>query len=168
MRTVRLVEAAVLLFVALAASPFAIGADTPRDGARQQSRIVVPENARAIYESWGFAPAVVARDGTVYVSGAVVRLEGEGSYEERYAAGFKKTIRRIEEVLMAAGASLDDVLDITSYHTDLARQLQAAVKARKEVMRPPHPAWTAVGTTALATPDGVTEIRVIARIPAAK
>ena len=31
-----------------------------------------------------------------------------------------------------------------------------------EVMNEPHPAWTAVGTTALAIPDGVTEIKVIA------
>jgi enamine deaminase RidA (YjgF/YER057c/UK114 family) len=168
MRPVRLARASVVLFAVLAAAPSAPGEDKPREGARQQSRIVVPESTRAIYESWGFAPAVVARDGTIYVSGAVVRLDGEGSYEERYAAGFKKAIRRIEEVLAAAGASLDDVLDITSYHTDLARQLQAAVKARKEVMPPPHPAWTAVGTTALAVPDGVTEIRVIAKLPAAK
>jgi len=57
------------------------------------------------------------------------------------------------------------VIEITSYHTDLARQLDTAVKARKEVMRPPHPAWTAVGTTALAVPDGVTEVRVTAKLP---
>jgi hypothetical protein len=35
-----------------------------------------------------------------------------------------------------------------------------------EVMCPPHPSWTAVGTTALAAPDGVTEIRVVAKLPA--
>jgi enamine deaminase RidA (YjgF/YER057c/UK114 family) len=58
------------------------------------------------------------------------------------------------------------VIDITSYHTDLARQIESAVKARMEVMRPPHPSWTAVGTTALAAPDGVTEIRVVAKLPA--
>lgn len=165
MRSFRLVIASAVL---LTSAPSVPADDKAREGARQQSRVVVPENLRAIYESWGFAPAVVARDGTIYVSGAVVRLQGEGTYEERYAAGFKKTIARIGEVLAAAGASLDDVLDITSYHTDLARQLQTAVQARKEVMRPPHPAWTAVGTTALATPDGVTEIRVIAKLPAAR
>ena len=166
MRAVQFVSAPIMLFATLAATPAALGDDKPRDGARQQSRIVVPDDSRAEYESWGFAPAVVSRDGTVYVSGFIVRLEGNGSYQERYAAGFKKTIRRIGELLQAAGASLDDVLDITTYHTDLARQLEIAVKARMEVMRPPHPAWTAVGTTALAAPDGVTEIRVIAKLPA--
>jgi len=143
--------------------------DKPRDGARQQARVIIPtDRARSLYDSWGFAPAIVARDGTIYVSGVIVRLDGEGSYEARYAAGFKKAIGRIEETLKAAGATLDDVLDITSYHVDLARQIEPAVKARMEVMRPPHPSWTAVGTTALAAPEGVTEIRVIARLPAQK
>jgi len=43
--------------------------DKPRDGARQQSRIIVPnDRAKSIYDTWGFAPAIVARDGTIYVS----------------------------------------------------------------------------------------------------
>jgi enamine deaminase RidA (YjgF/YER057c/UK114 family) len=140
--------------------------DKPREGARQQSRVVVPDRDKHAYESWGYAPVIVTRDGTLYVSGQIVKLEGEGTYQARYAAGFKKTIARIGETLAAAGASLDDIVDITSYHTDLARQLETAVKARMEVMRPPHPSWTAIGTTALAGPDGVTEIRVVAKLPA--
>jgi hypothetical protein len=32
----------------------------------------------------------------------------------------------------------------------------------QKAMSPPHPAWAAVGTTALATADGVTEIKVVA------
>jgi enamine deaminase RidA (YjgF/YER057c/UK114 family) len=159
---------AVLAGVAVLAAPGARPQDKPRDGARQQSRVIVPDKYRSLYESWGFAPAIVTRDGTIYVSGVVSRLEGEGTYEARYAAGLKKAIQRIEELLAVAGATLDDVIDITSYHTDLARQLETAVKARKEVMRPPHPSWTAVGTTALASPDGVTEVRVIAKLPAPK
>lgn len=64
--------------------------------------------------------------------------------------------------MQMAAASLDDVIEIASFHTDLQRQLEVAVKARMEIMSPPHPAWTAVGTTALATPDGVTESKVVA------
>ena len=58
-----------------------------------------------------------------------------------------------------------DVVDITTYHTDIARQLDTAIEVRKKKMNPPHPAWTAIGTTALAVPDGQTEIRVIAKLP---
>lgn len=131
------------------------------EGGRQKAEIIIPEEARSSYENWGYAPAVKVGD-TIYVSGVVSILEGEGSYEERYARGFKTALDWIEKVLNEAGASLDDVVDITSFHTDLQRQLEVAVKVRMEVMAPPHPAWTAVGTTALATPDGVTEIKVVA------
>ncbi len=131
------------------------------EGSRQSATIVVPEDARSSYENWGYAPAVKVGN-TLYVSGVVAYLEGEGSYEDRYARGFLTALRWIETVLAEGGASMDDVIDITSYHTDLQRQLQTAIKVRMENMSPPHPAWTAVGTTALASPDGVTEIKVVA------
>ena len=133
------------------------------DGARQRADIVVPEQWRSAYESWGYAPAVKI-DNIVYLSGVVISLRGEGSYEERYARGFKHALAEIEMVLKEAGASLDDVVKITTFHTDLQRQLQIAVKERMLQMKPPHPAWTAVGTTALATPFGVTEIEVVAHV----
>lgn len=131
------------------------------DGGRQKAEVFVPEEARWSYENWGYAPAIKVGN-TIYVSGVVSFLEGEGTYEERYARGFKTALDWIDKVLNEAGASLDDVVDITSFHTDLQRQLEVAVKARMEAMSPPHPAWTAVGTTALASPDGVTEIKVVA------
>ena len=131
------------------------------EGSRQKAEIIVPEEAKSSYETWGYAPAVKAGN-TIYVSGVVSFLEGEGSYEERYARGFKTALNWIGKVLNEGGASLDDVVDITSFHTDLQRQLDVAIKVRMEIMSPPHPAWTAVGTTALATPDGVTEIKVVA------
>jgi enamine deaminase RidA (YjgF/YER057c/UK114 family) len=146
-----------MALLALSVSAFA-------DGGRQTAEVIVPDSARLSYENWGYAPAVKVGN-TIYVSGVVSLLEGDGSYEERYARGFKTALAWIEEILNEAGASLDDVVEITSFHTDLQRQLETAVKARMEVMALPHPAWTAVGTTALATPDGVTEIKVIAYVP---
>ena len=134
------------------------------EGSRQKAEIIVPEEARSSYEDFGYAPAVKVGN-TIYVSGVVSRLEGEGTYEERYARGFKTALDWIEKILNEADANLDDVVDITSFHTDLQRQLGVAVNVRMETMSPPHPSWTAVGTTALATPDGVTEIKVIAYVP---
>ena len=133
------------------------------DGGRQKAQVIVPEDHKSSYENWGYAPAIRVGD-TIYVSGVIAGLAGEGSYEERYARGFRRALEHIDAVLHEAGASLDDVVDIMSFHTDLQRQLEVAVKVRMETMSPPHPAWTAVGTTALATPDGQTEIRVIARV----
>jgi enamine deaminase RidA (YjgF/YER057c/UK114 family) len=143
---------------------FAFSLPVFAEGGRQQAEVIVPEEAKESYETWGYAPAVKVGN-TIYVSGVVSVLEGEGTYEERYARGFKSALDWIEKVLNEAGASLDDVVDIRSFHTDLQRQLDVAVKVRMEAMSPPHPAWTAVGTTALASPDGVTEIKVVAYVP---
>lgn len=131
------------------------------EGGRQKADIIIPDNARSSYESWGYAPAVKIGN-TIYVSGVVSSLKGEGTYEERYARGVKQALEWIDEILHEAGASLDDVVDITSFHTDLQRQLQTAIEVRMKHMNMPHPTWTAVGTTALASPDGVTEIKVVA------
>ncbi|MDJ0911774.1 MAG: Rid family hydrolase [Woeseiaceae bacterium] len=154
MRRPRIVGA---MLGAMLALPLAVLAE----GSRQSAEIIVPDSHTWAYENWGFAAAVV-KDDVVYVSGVVTFLEGEGSYEERYARGFRSALVEIDNILSEAGASLDDVVDITTYHTDLARQIETAVAVRMEVMNEPHPAWTAVGTTALAVPDGVTEIKVIA------
>lgn len=131
------------------------------EGSRQNAEIIVPEQAKPYYEDSGYAPAIRVGN-TLYVSGIVISLRGDGSYEERYARGYREALAWIGEVLAAAGSSMDDVIDITTFHTDLQRQLDTAVEVNKEIMDLPHPAWTAVGTTALASPDGVTEIKVVA------
>ena len=133
------------------------------EGARQNAVIIVPERAQHTYDTWAFAPAVKI-DGVIYVSGVISVLEGEGTYEERYGRGFISALKRIENVLVEAGASMDDIVEFTTFHTDIARQLETAVQVRKENMNPPHPAWTAVGTSGLASPIGMTEIKVIAHV----
>ena len=133
------------------------------EGSRQRAEVIVPEENRSSYESWGYAPAVKVGD-VVYVSGVISFLEGEGTYAERYARGFETALGNIDAILREAGASLDDVIDITTFHIDLQRQIEAAVKIRMRIMNSPHPAWTAVGTTALGAPDGVTEIKVVAHL----
>ncbi len=134
------------------------------DGGRQKAEIIIPEGWRQTYDNWGFAPAVRTEDGTIYVSGVVASLRGEGSYEEQYAEGFRAALETIANILETGGASMDDVVQLMTFHTDLARQVDTAVRVRKEMMNPPHPAWTAVGTTALVPPLGVTEIQVVAKI----
>lgn len=134
-------------------------------GSRQEAQIFTPDDFRHIYDEWGFAPAIRLDNGTVYLSGVIVPLMGDGSYEERYVAGLRLTFARIDEILHLAGGSLDDIIEITSFHMDLPAQVTPMAMLRKELMNAPHPAWTAIGTTALAIPDGQTEIKIIAYIP---
>ena len=43
--------------------------------------------------------------------------------------------------------------------------INALIEVKNEFMKPPHPAWTAVGTTGLLEPTGLVEIQLIAHIP---
>lgn len=132
-------------------------------GSRQDAVPLIPDNWRGIYEEYGFSPALKVGD-TIYVSGMIVRLQGEGTYQEQYANGIRAIFSLLEKLLAEEGATLDDIVEMTSFHTDLPRQMQTILAVRKELMNEPHPAWTAVGTTALAVPEGQTEIKFTVKL----
>lgn len=144
------------LLLAGAASP-ALG------GARQQATVVMPENpeARRFLEDWGFSDAIVAGD-TVYLSGVVVGL---GRDETDLGAAYTRAFDHIGRTLARAGASWDDVVDITSFHTDLTTQMPAMVEVKKRYVKAPYPAWTAIGVSRLIPDRGLTEIKVVAKLP---
>ena len=127
--------------------------------ARQQSTVLMSEDEgeRRGQEQWGYSDAIVAGD-TIYLSGVVVgQREGEtleAAYERAYA--------RIGAILRRAGASWDDVVDITSYHTDVVAQMPAIVAVHRRHVQPPFPAWTAIDVDRLIPDRGITEINIVA------
>ena len=144
-----------LVLLALAA-----GAIPARAAAEAERTIYVPAGWEGAYE-FGYAPVVRVGD-TVIVSG--VPAGGEGSYEEKV----RRMYRRVKELLVAAGATIDDVVELTTFHA--GPKDSAAFHAEFERYMPIHreffgehrPAWTAVGTTALLSPTAVVEMRVVA------
>ncbi len=73
----------------------------------------------------------------------------------------RQTFENIKAVLEAAGASLDDVVELVSYHTDMA-DLGAVMEVKAEYLPRDFPAWTALGVSALALPGQELEIKVVA------
>lgn len=132
-------------------------------GARAEATVVMPENpqARKMLEDWGFADAIVAGD-TVYLSGVVVGLrQGETDLQAAYTRVFD----HIGTILARAGVSWDDVVDITSYHTDLTTQMPAIIAVKNRYVKAPFPAWTAIGVSRLIPDRGLTEIKLVAKLP---
>jgi len=115
---------------------------------------------RRFQEETGYSDAVVAGD-TIYLSGVVVGLR-EG---EELAAAYDRTYARIGAILERAGAGWGDVVDITSYHTDISAQFQAMVSVHRRYVRAPFPAWTAIDVDRLIPERGITEIKIVARRP---
>ena len=132
--------------------------------ARQQATVLMSENdeERRFQEEWGYADAIVAGD-TIYLSG-IVAGQREG---ETLEAAYERTYARIGAVLRRAGASWDDVVDITSYHTDITAQMPAIVAVHRRHVTAPFPAWTAIDVDRLIPERGITEIKIVARRPAA-
>lgn len=115
----------------------------------------------ALYDQHGYSPAVRSGD-LLFVSGQVGSRE-DGSPEETYLGQVERAFKNLEAVLDAAGCSFDDIIDVTTFHTDPEAQLPdlMSVKERYFPSRP-FPAWTAIGVTWLAGFD--LEIKVVARI----
>ena len=101
---------------------------------------------------------------TIWLSGAVA-FDGDGNVvggDDLYAQTMK-TFENIAEALASAGASMDDVVKINTFLTDLTRYAEYG-KARTEVFPSGVPASTVVGTTALVRPELLVEIEAIAVI----
>ena len=76
-------------------------------------------------------------------------------------------IAQIGAILKRAGAGWADVVDVTSFHTDVNAQIQAMAAVQKKHMGGHIPAWTAIDVDRLIPDRGITEIKIVARRPAA-
>jgi enamine deaminase RidA (YjgF/YER057c/UK114 family) len=124
--------------------------------------VVFPAGRQALYEHHRYSPAVRA-DGFLFVSGQVGSRE-DGSPEPDFEAQVRLAFANLRATLQAAGGSVDDIVDVTTFHTDPERQFDTVLAVKNEVFpEAPYPNWTALGVTWLAGFDF--EIKVIARLP---
>jgi reactive intermediate/imine deaminase len=73
----------------------------------------------------------------------------------------RQIFENMKTVLAAAGLTLDDVVEITSYHVNM-EELHAMAEVKAEYLTRDFPAWTAVGVTTLAFPGQLLEIKATA------
>ena len=134
-------------------------------------------NERAYYGDFHFSPAVRAGD-FVFVSGVVA-----GAFRQEAPINketFKNSIRgaftSLKDVLELAGADINQTVKMRTFHVfdspliDVSKveQVKAVAEVKSEFIGEPHPAWTAVGTTALLPDAGLVEIEVVVYAPLEK
>ncbi|WP_299999711.1 RidA family protein [uncultured Cedecea sp.] len=128
-----------------------------------QSEPIFPANRHALYEEHGYSAAIRSGD-MLFVSGQV-GSRADGTPEPDFAAQVQLAFDNLAATLAAAGCTFDDLLDVTTFHTDPENQFPTIMQVKQSIFpQPPYPNWTAVGVTWLAGFDF--EIKVIARIPA--
>ena len=127
-----------------------------------QRDVVFPAGRRALYDKNRYSPAIRA-NGLLFVSGQVGSRE-DGSPEPDFALQVETAFENLMAVLEAAGCTLDDIVDVTSFHTDPESQFERFMEAKnRHFDKKPYPNWTAIGVNWLAGFDF--EIKVIARVP---
>ena len=99
---------------------------------------------------------------TLYISGQIGldpdgNLVGPGDAE----AQAEQCYRNIEAIVRHFGGTLDHVVRITQYLTDLSYRPLVA-RPRERMFRPPYPASTLVVISSLASPELLVEIEATA------
>ncbi|HIH2745159.1 RidA family protein [Burkholderia aenigmatica] len=124
-------------------------------------KAIVPAGMEAVYEKIGYAPGLKVGD-TLYVSGQIGRDAAMQLVEDREAQ-IVQAFENLKLVLEAAGASFNDVVDLTTFHTDM-RDLPLFMRVRDSYLDAhPKPAWTAIGAHMLGgAPGYIVEIKAVA------
>jgi enamine deaminase RidA (YjgF/YER057c/UK114 family) len=124
---------------------------------------IFPQGRHALYEKHRYSAALRSGD-LLFVSGQVGSRE-DGTPEPAFEEQVRRAFANLKAVLAAAGCSFDDLVDVTTFHTDPEAQIETVMAVRAaQLAGPPYPNWTAVGVTWLAGFDF--EIKAIARVPA--
>ncbi|TCG07968.1 hypothetical protein BZM27_15720 [Paraburkholderia steynii] len=129
-----------------------------------EPKAIVPDGMEAVYEKIRYAPALKVGN-TLYVSGQIGRNAAMELVEGREAQ-IVQAFENLKLVLAAAGASMSDVVDLTTFHTDM-RDLSLFMAVRDRYLATdPLPAWTAVGAHMLGGTAGyIVEIKAVAVLP---
>lgn len=122
------------------------------------SEAVIPSSMQKSYDNFHFAPAQV-HNGVLYASGQLGTDAG-GNVPESAEEEFRNAWQAVGAILQEAGMSYENIIEFTSYHVGLQKNLGTFMKVKDEFIKAPYPAWTAIGITELAVPGARVEIRV--------
>jgi enamine deaminase RidA (YjgF/YER057c/UK114 family) len=123
-------------------------------------RQIIPPSMQAMYDAYHFAPATRVGD-TIWVSGQV-GIDAQMKPGDGMEAQARLAFENLKSVLEAAGATLADVVELVTFHTDLRGDMPAFSPVKDAYFPDRFPSWTAVGTPQLASPAFLVEVRAVA------
>jgi len=99
----------------------------------------------------------------VFVSGQVARdLDGSVAGVGDITTQTRKVLQNMQSVLVESGATMDDVVKVTVFVTNLEQHFAAIHKVRGEFFKSDYPASTMVEVKSLVHEDMLIEIEAIA------
>lgn len=121
--------------------------------------LINPPGSEKTYERFQFSQAVKVGN-MIFVSGQVGRSP-EGEIPEDIEGQTRIALENLQRVLEHAGATLDDVVELHTFHTDM-NEMAGMMKVKSEFFTKDFCAWTAIGCTALAAPQFKLEVKALA------
>jgi enamine deaminase RidA (YjgF/YER057c/UK114 family) len=138
---------------------------------------IVPKGMEILYEKFHYCPGVKIGN-TLYISGQVGRdenLQIVKGIEPQFVQAFEN----VKKVLVAAGATFDDVAEMITYHvtgvglgeyqaealgqpSHIIPFLQLFMQVKDRYFTNNYPTWTGIGITGLSTPGLIVEIKCTA------
>ena len=98
----------------------------------------------------------------IFLSGHVAIDEAGIPIEGDFDVQANVTFENLERSLQEAGSSLDNIIKVTIYLTDMKLHRSKIIELRKKWFIPPYPADTLVEVSALGDPSRLIEIEAIA------
>jgi len=130
-----------------------------------QKVLINPGETKSIYKTMQFSQAVRVGN-TLWVSGQV-GINENGVMGEDIEAQARMAFQNLKRVLTEAGGSMDDVVELVTYHRSMA-DIRGFAKVKSEFITHDYPAWTAVGVTELLLPNLMVEMKATAIIGSGK
>lgn len=116
-----------------------------------------------------YSQAVAVTGGkTIYISGQVsVDAKGETVGKNDFRLQIKQTLENLKTVLVANGASFQDVVKMTYFVKNFKTELLPQIREIRSEYLPKEnpPASTLIGVTSLAADDFLIEIEAVAVVP---
>ena len=126
-------------------------------------RAVFPAGLSADDVPLHLSPAILS-NGHLFLTG-ITGSAPDGTMPADPETQFRAAFGKVGAVLAGAGADFGHVVEITSYHIDIAAHFDIFETVHAAYVMRPYPAWTAVEVAGLRRPGALVEIRVIARAP---
>ena len=121
---------------------------------------IVPPSMRNIPEQKGYAPGLrVGR--FVFIAGQVGRTPDLCIVAEPEAQ-FVACFENLRAVLTEAGCTFDDIVDLTTFHVDMAAHWPAFRSVKNRLLPRGVFPWTAIGVASLADPALLLEVKATA------
>jgi enamine deaminase RidA (YjgF/YER057c/UK114 family) len=122
-------------------------------------------NPPGVSKPQGYSHAVKKSGTPVFLSGQVA-LDAEGKLVGAgdVAAQVEQVFRNVRTVVEGSGGTMDDIVKITIYVTDVAHRPAVAAARQRHFPEGRYPASTYLVVSALAVPELLVEIEAVAMI----